>query len=376
MTSNSLAKARTSLVSHFDAFRKKAANDRVQAGLAVAEERLARRLMTLPEPVLRRLAGRPFINGEGAVLDLHTQLVVRLSRLRKTAMSAEELGAARRRFDHLAGVLALGPAAGITIRDTTLGDRPARVYTPSGAHREGLPGLLYMHGGGFVFGNLDTHDSICQARAARAQVVVVSLDYRLAPEHPLPAGLDDVIRALDELLLDRARFGIGARARVAIGGDSAGANLATGACLARRGHARSADFQLLVYPSADATRAAASHAELGQGFVLTTDAMSECLRHYLAGDLRHERLVDPRLSPLHAPDHRDLPPAHVLTAGFDPLRDEGRSYVQKLAAAGVPTTHVEASSLVHGFLNIAGAVPAARRALDELGSALGRALRD
>jgi len=374
MASNPIA--RRSLASHFAAFRDKAASDRLQAGLAATEARLARGLMNLPEPILRRLAGPPITNREGATLDLHAQVVVRLSRIRRSEMGGEDLGPARRRFDHLATIFAPPAPAGVATRDEVVAHRPARVYTPPGAHREGLPGLVYLHGGGFVFGTLDTHDAICRSLCSRAQVVVVSIDYRLAPEHPLPAGLEDATLALDEVLADRARFGIGARAKVGIGGDSAGANLATGACLARRGHAHTADFQLLIYPSTDATRTAPSHAELGQGFVLTTDAMTECLHHYLAGDMRHARLVDPRMSPLHASDLRDLPPALVLTAGFDPLRDEGRAYASALAAAGVPTTHVEVADLIHGCMNLTGALPAARRALDGLGSSLGRALRD
>jgi acetyl esterase len=232
-----------------------------------------------------------------------------------------------------------------------------RVYVPRQV-LEPLPMLVYFHGGGFVIGDLDTHDRVCRRLARDADCVVASIDYRLAPEARFPAAAEDAYASFLWAVRRAERFGADP-ARVAVGGDSAGGNLsAVCALLARDASGPRPCFQLLVYPATDLHCTAPSHSKLGRGYILTTEVIDWFISKYAD----RSEYDDPRGSPLLAKDHRDLPPACVVTAGFDPLRDEGRAYVEKLRAAGVRVRHHEEPSLIHGFFNMAGVIPAARRA--------------
>jgi acetyl esterase len=238
------------------------------------------------------------------------------------------------------------------------GDRPARLYRPEG---EGpWPTTVYLHGGGFVLGDLDTHDQACRRLCRDAETVVLSVDYRLAPEHPFPAGLEDALAAtrwaaqhLDELGADR---------RLAVGGDSAGGNLAA---VVAQTMPELLSAQLLVYPATDVLGEHPSRVENGAGYLLELAMMEWFFSHYVT-DVEGVDATDPRLSPLSAPSLEGLPPALVVTAEFDPLRDEGEAYGDRLAAAGVAVDRVRYDGLIHGFLDMWAASPAVDRAVADL----------
>ena len=209
--------------------------------------------------------------------------------------------------------------------------------------------LVYLHGGGWVIGDLDSHDNVCRALANGSGHAVLSVDYRLAPEHPFPAALEDAVTATRWAHANAAAMGCRAD-RLAIGGDSAGGNLA--AVVAQLAPVP-LTYQLLVYPVTDCTRSHPSYTENAAGPFLTRDGMGWFIDHYLSGG--HGSANDPRVSPLFASDTAvaATPPALVITAEFDPLRDEGDAYAARLAALGVPTSHVRMSGMFHGFFSLA-----------------------
>ena len=241
-----------------------------------------------------------------------------------------------------------------------------RLYRPESAAAI-LPVLVYFHGGGWVLGDLDSYDSVCRAIANRAGHIVVSVDYRLAPEHPFPAGLEDAYAALCWLADNVASMG-GDAGRLAIGGDSAGGNFAAIVCLrARDQGGPKIAFQLLIYPATDFEMKSASQRVFAEGYLLTNANQRWFHRHYLPAG--HD-LTDWRLSPAHAADHALLPPAYVLTAQFDPLRDEGEEYAAKLLRASVPVSAWRIPGQIHGFITMGGVIKAAHRAIDEIATAL------
>lgn len=238
------------------------------------------------------------------------------------------------------------------------GPIPLRLYKPLGvdAGPGGLPVLVYFHGGGWVIGDLDTHDVLCRQLANASGCAVVAVDYRMGPECPFPAAPDDCYAATRWVRDHAVALGLDA-SRLAVGGDSAGGNLAAVvSILARDVGDLSIAFQLLIYPATDMHRTSNSHKTNGEGYVLTTDTMSYFQGHYTANNETH--YVDWRASPLLVNSHANLPPALVLTAGFDPLRDEGIAYAQKLSAAGGRTTHISFERQIHGFITMS-------RVLDE-----------
>ncbi len=240
---------------------------------------------------------------------------------------------------------------GPVIADRTVsgpaGDVPVRTYTPPEGDGP-FPLFVWFHGGGWVLGDLEDADPICRSLCLGAGCVVVSVDYRLAPEHPFPAGLDDCWAALAWAVQHAAELGVDA-GRVAVGGDSAGGNLAAVvALLARDEGGPELCFQLLVYPVTDFDPTTPSMVENAEGYLLTAEMMRWFYDHYTDPAERD----DPRAAPLKAADLAGLPPALVLTAEFDPLRDEGEAYGRRLAAAGVPTTISRYDGLIHGFLSM------------------------
>jgi acetyl esterase len=232
------------------------------------------------------------------------------------------------------------------VRDLDAGGVPARLYRPSAAHDLGL--LVYFHGGGWVIGDLESHDTVCRALANRSGHAVLSVDYRLAPEHPFPAALGDSIQATRWAHANAAELGCDAN-RIAVGGDSAGANLA--AVVAQIAPIPLC-HQMLIYPVTDCRRVSPSYSENATGYFLTAAGMEWFVDHYLSGGQGSPE--DPRVSPLLADDAtlRATPPALVITAEFDPLRDEGEQYAARLADLGVPTTHVRFSGLIHAFFSM------------------------
>jgi acetyl esterase len=256
------------------------------------------------------------------------------------------------------------------------GDLPVRIYVPATpapvADGAGLPVLVWYHGGGWVIGDLETADSTVRALANGAGTVVVSVDYRLAPEHPFPAAADDAVAAVRWVADNAAELGVDP-ARLAVGGDSAGGNLAAVMAQQLRDGGPAIAFQLLVYPVTDAHLASPSIDENAEGYFLTKEAMEWFSHHYL-GD--HDP-ADPLVSPFCAPDAAlsGLPPGLTITAEFDPLRDEGEAYAQRLRAAGVDMTATRYDGVIHGFFSMRDMVPDGGTAIDEAGAALRSALK-
>jgi acetyl esterase len=223
------------------------------------------------------------------------------------------------------------------------------------------PIIVWYHGGGFVIGDLQTADTTCRKLALGTGALVVSVDYRLAPEHPFPASPDDAIAAL-RWIVDHAKELGGDPARVAVGGDSAGGNLAAVTALQARDEGISLRYQLLVYPVTDLTMSSTSHEENGEGYLLTRDSMDWFIGHYVGSS--GAEIKDPRLSPLHADDVRGVAPALVITAEFDPLRDEGEAYGERLRDAGVDVEVRRFDGQVHAFFSLASITPAANEAME------------
>jgi acetyl esterase len=262
-----------------------------------------------------------------------------------------------------------GPPPEVTAVDRTVpgpaGPIPIRIYTPAGTPP--FPGLVFLHGGGWVIGSIDSHDVPCRILAHRGGAVVVAVDYRLAPEHPFPAAPEDAWAAARWVGEHAAELAIDP-ARLAVGGDSAGGNLsAVVALMARdRGGPRLA-HQFLVYPATDAGLDTPSCRDNADGYFLTLAGMRWFWSHYLATPADGE---NPYASPLRAPDLRGLPPALVQTAEFDPLRDEGEAYAERLRAAGVPVTLTRYPGTIHGFMSFLLALPQGGRLLDEIAARL------
>ena len=231
-----------------------------------------------------------------------------------------------------------------------------RVYRPSS---DILPALVFFHGGGWTIGDLDTHDVLCRSLAAGARCAVFSVDYRLAPENPFPAAVDDAVAATKYLLSNPGPLKIDA-SRIAVGGDSAGGTLAAVVALELKKHGIA--FQLLIYPATDQRCEFDSHSRNGEGYLLTKDGIAFFRGGYLPDP---KDWTDWRASPLLAADHRGVAPAYVLTAGFDPLLDEGRAYAEKLSAAGVAVEYREYSDMVHGFILFGGVLDTANAAVAE-----------
>lgn len=243
-----------------------------------------------------------------------------------------------------------------------LGPIKYRCYRPLGASGAMLATLIYYHGGGFVIGNIETHDSTCRRLANKSRCQVISIDYRLAPEHPFPAPIDDGLAAFRHIRDNAAAFGIDAK-RLAVGGDSAGGGMAAVICqTCRTTGEKGPAFQMLIYPATDSSRQSASRLGFTDGYFLTKDLIDWFWNAYVpAGN----DLEDLRLSPLLAQDFTGLPPAFVLTAGFDPLRDEGRAYAERLIAAGVKTTYTNYPGTIHGFFSLTRFLRQGLKANDE-----------
>lgn len=249
------------------------------------------------------------------------------------------------------------------------GDISARLYR--GTAQSNAPCLLFLHGGGWVLGNLDSHDGICRRIAARTGACVLAVDYRLAPEHPFPAAVDDSVAALRYLADSAERLGIDP-ARLAVGGDSAGGNLAAVlALMGRDGTAPHTMFQLLFYPATDLRMTSPGYDRVTEG-VLTGDSMRYFVGHYVPDPADRD---DWRASPLLADSVDGVPPAFVLTVGHDPLLDEGLSYAERLRQAGVTVTALDMTDQGHGILNLGKAVAASAWIIDFAAAALRDAWR-
>jgi acetyl esterase len=344
-----------------------------------AQRRFLQSLFRLPPPALAAIAGEPILSPEGYRLDTEIQILCKASNAFALGdWSRHGLHRARKFLEGQSEILQPRPDDALSMHDEVIQVKGgggssrvirARVYRDEAATGT-LPVILYFHGGGFVLGSIRSHDGECRVMALRTGAIVVSVDYRLAPEHPFPAAADDALAAYHWLLEKAPSLG-GDPARIAVAGDSAGGNIA--AVLARelRDHPRRPVFQCLIYPATDFTRSLPSHQYFAEGFFLARKTIDWFLSQYVppGADLRH-----PRLSPLFADGLSGLPPALVVTAGFDPLRDEGRAYAEALQAAGVRTEYRCYEGLVHAFFSMSAGPRAARVAFDEILASLRAAL--
>lgn len=330
------------------------------------EKLLVGLLVRLPRSWLVWLAGGHPRMVEGKTLDPQVQFLLALAAKRPT-IDKIPLEAGRQMYRDMAYSFGgrahkmsrveerRAPGAG--------GDVPMRLYVPEGLPAGPAPMLVFFHGGGFVIGDIPAYDLTCRYIADVARCQVLSVEYRLGPEHIYPAAIDDCLAAWSHVTAHAADYGADP-SRIGVAGDSAGGHLSavvsqqaklTGLPLPKH--------QVLIYPVVDVTRERPSHATYGDGFLLTRDLMHWFMAKFLPDSVDR---TDPRVSPLLAADLSGLPPATVIVAGFDPLQDEGRDYAAALEAAGVPVRLLSFDTLVHGFISMPGVVDAADQALQQI----------
>jgi acetyl esterase len=305
---------------------------------------------------------------EGFVLDLEPQALLWLTGKIPEPLFDGDFTAARDRFERNCDLV--GPDLDAAVEDRSLpgAETPlrARRYTsPRGA---GSAALVWLHGGGFLLGSIESHDRFCRALANLSGVTIFSVAYRLAPEHPFPAAPLDAIAAVRWVLAEAESLGIDPE-RIAVGGDSAGGSLAAVVAQTLRSEPRRPALQVLVYPALDATLSQPSQKLFEAGYYLDGQTIRWFVRNYL-GDL--SLASDVRASPVLAPDLTGVAPALILTGGFDPLRDEGRLYGERLAAQGVAVEEWCAEAHIHGFLSTAGIMTTSARWLERLALRLTR----
>lgn len=339
--------------------------------------RTASSLLSLPESVLKAICGETPVNDRGAPLDLQFHALLKFQQTFDLhSVEDQTPEEARRTFRTAAPIIGVNPPGGVEVEERTIpgsdDSLPVRIYRPP--YEATLPGCVYYHGGGFVLGDLDSYDSLCRFLAVHAACVVVSVDYRRAPEHPFPAALEDGDRSFrwvhehaDELNINPTRL--------AVAGDSAGATIST--VIAQQsivGDTPRPDYQLLLYPITDYPGNYPSREQFADGFFLTRSMMEWFSDLYLQDeDVDPEN--DPRLSPLRFEHLEEMPPAMVATAGFDPLRDEGEAYAKVLRRKDVRVLHRSFDRFVHGFVNMGGVVDAAGRAFLDIAEEFRRELR-
>ncbi|MEU9407402.1 alpha/beta hydrolase [Streptomyces sp. NPDC048281] len=343
-------------------------------------ERLARRaargLGRLPTAVKRVIAGRP-ISVDGQVMDLDAQVGKRVLGL-TVSKTFESLPLAEGRAQIASEAWIFGDELPVEeIRDLTIptpgGGIPARLYRSAGVPRPSAA-LVYFHGGGWVLGDLSASDSVARFLARHASLTVIAVDYRLAPENPFPAAVDDALAAFTHVVEHAEEYGVDPAA-VAVGGESAGGNLSAVVALETARRARETNspgspapaMQLLLMPVTDLSRKRRSYELFGEGFFLTEAQMDWYKAHYLPDPAQ---ATDTRVSPLLADDLHDVAPAYVAVAGFDVLRDEGEAYAHKLRDAGVPTVLRRHSGITHSMVNATGSGAAPREVLLEVAGAL------
>lgn len=327
--------------------------------------------MGLPEKVQRPLAGRAIVL-DGQTLATDLQVMLRLQSVARRRDEQVPIEQMRSNLRHESGIVGGRQPIG-AVRDLEVAGRPARHYLPTRPLTpRDSPGplLVFFHGGGFIEGDLDSHDAPCRVLAERSGVPVLAVDYRLAPEHKIPTAHDDAYDAVrwvhkntEELRVDPAR--------VAVGGDSAGANLAAWSAIEAARAGLPVAWQMLVYPCTDGLRDNHSVRLFSEGFYLTREFIDRADSSYTSDP---SQLADEQLSLVRAELPGGLAPAYVATAGFDPLRDEGEAYARKLSDAGVAVELRRFDDQIHGFLNIVGVGQSSRSAVLEIAGRLRSAL--
>ena len=326
---------------------------------------LMRSTMRLPAFSQRKLAKRLGFNPAHADLDAHLQMMLTLRELvGNHALIGANAEKSRRHFRRDMASIVGKPTAVAKVKDLTIptraGHQPARLYTPKLKNATGkpLPLLVFIHGGGFVVGDLDTHDEACRLLSQHGEVLVLSISYRLSPEHPAPAAVEDCLDALQWAHSNAATLGADPR-KIAVGGDSAGGNLSTVVSQQSKGKPYAPVAQLLIYPVVDMANDYPSHFKYGSGLFLDKTDMDQAKKSYiLTGKLS---LKDPLVSPLFG-DLAGLPPAVLITAGLEALRDEGELYAVRMNEAGSACKAYRVEGQGHGFINIAPINKAAHNA--------------
>ncbi len=334
------------------------------------EHAAVRGVMGLPRPVQRVVAGRPR-RSEGQTLAPDLQAMLRLMRLvREPELGSVGVAESRATYRHQTAVAGGRQPIGET-REVAVGDRAGRLYVPRGVVGPG-PLLVWFHGGGFMYGDLDTHDPGCRFLAERAGVRVLSVDYRLGPEDPFPAAFDDAEAAYAWVAEHAATLGADS-ARLAVGGDSAGGTLAAHVAIVAARAGWPLAWQLLLYPCADARGISESRGRYARDLLLTQAMFDAVGANFLTGA---DDEIDPRASPVLADLPSGLAPAYVATAGFDPLRDEGEDYARALRDAGADAELRRFPDQLHGFFHLVGVGSSGRAAMVEVAeraaAALGR----
>jgi acetyl esterase len=334
---------------------------------------------TLRTPALRkRFAKKRRGAVDGRVLDEQMAAILGMDDLASMSpLDGLTPAIARAKLVQEVAIVEAEPPSGVAVQDRSIEGAGGRIgvrsYVPSNlANKEPSPAIAYFHGGGWVTCDLDTHDVLCRRLALGAKARVFSFDYRLAPENRWPAAADDATFAARWVIAQASSLGVDP-ARVAVMGDSAGGNLS--AVVSRRLRKEDAKpaLAVLLYPALDATFSHASHQSMGKDYFLTRDMIDWYFRHYTGGGVDPK---EPDLSPLHADDFAGCPPTLVYVAGFDPLRDEGIAYVDRLREAGVKVALHELAGMPHGYALMTGAVDAAREAVVSMCERIGEALRD
>lgn len=336
------------------------------------EGRLGRWLAHLPGSLLLRLIREAPHVVDGRTLDPHLQVILAAQRRKVRPGLCSPTVAAGRATYHREVLAAAGtPTPVAQVHDITVdgaeGPLAARHYVPASGSTGPAPVLLFLHGGGFVIGDLNTHDEPCRLLCHYANMHVVSVAYRLAPEHPFPAAVEDSIAALRWLQQHAAALGADAT-RVCVGGDSAGGNLAAVASLARARDGAPPAAQLLLYPATDSTCHAPSRTTFASGYLLEVSDVVAFRRHYLGDNT--DRYADPMVSPALSTDIALSPPTLITTGGFDVLRDEGMAFATALRDAGVAVIERCEAGMIHGFVHMTYVSPGARNATIAIARAL------
>jgi acetyl esterase len=336
---------------------------------------VAIRVVHLPAPVVAAIGWRHRATIEGRTIDAQAAAVLELDdHFGPGDLSRYSTEVTRRRLSRAMGLLDLEAAKDVRVRAIEVagaeGRLAARHYVPAGLPVTS-PLIVYFHGGGMVTGDLDSHDSLCRHLARRIRARVVAVDYRLAPEHPFPAAPEDAVAAFLDIARRATELG-GDPTKLVVMGDSAGGNLSAVVAQRTTSWPLRPALQVLIYPATDLVGSFPSRRTFGDGFWLTGRLIDWFMDRYLPPgvDRRH-----PDASPLFREDVSGVAPALVYTAGFDPLRDEGQAYADKLSAAGVTVKYREFPSLLHGFAGMAGAIDAARQAVDLIAEDVSEALR-
>ena len=339
---------------------------------AKIEHRIVKRACGLPPGVIRRLIGPPpRLDGQELAPDIQMLLELGERTGETSLVEGRTVEQARAKNRAEVPVVCGPPRPMARVEELTIpgpdSEMPARLYVALGAPQPPQPMLVYYHGGGWVIGDLDTHDSACRFLAEHSGCRVLSVGYRLAPEHPFPIPVEDAVAAFAWAHEHAAELGADPE-RMAVGGDSAGGNLATALCLQNRdaGNPQPA-MQLLLYPVTDAVGGQQSRDTFAEGFLLTRNDMEWFENHYIPYGIDDD---EPRASMMRAVDVSGLPPAYVATCGFDPLRDEGEIYAARMREAGVQVVLQRHRDQIHGFANLTAICPSARTAMLEVAGAL------